>query len=345
MQTINKEKVKKILIIKLRGIGDVILATIALPNIHRYFPNAKIDFLTENPSKAILETNKLISNIFIFNRNSLAERLKLFFIIRKQKYDLVIDFFSNPSTAQITFLSGAIFRAGFSYRGRKYAYNIYGPTNRTNYHAAQLHLEFLKYLGIPIPQKDLNIKLEPEDENFAEKFLLKNNLRNKNLVVISPSGGWPSKKCEPEKFAEIGKEIIYRLGYIVIVVWGPGDKEDATKITRLIGKGAFLAPPTSLREMGAIMKNSTAVIANDSGPMHLATALGVPVLSIHGPTNPWLQGPFGKKHEWVRLDELDCIECNLLECPRNHECFRDLPTETIFYRFKKLLNKNNIINA
>ncbi len=341
---INKQKVKKILIIKLRGIGDVILSSIVLSNIHRDFPNATIDFVTEKPSIAVLETNELISKIFVFNRNSTLERIKLFFQIRKQKYDLVFDFFSNPSTAQMTLISGARYRAGFPYRGRKYAYNIYGPTDRTNFHAAQLHLEFLDGLGISTFNNQLKVSLTNEDINFASNFFRTNNLIKETTVVISPSGGWASKKCEPEKFAEIGKELIGKFNYKILIVWGPEDRKDAGTIKTLIGENATLAPPTTIRQMGALMKKSLAVIANDSGPMHLATALDVPTLSIHGPTNPALQGPYGDKHEWVRYEELDCIECNLLECPRNHECFRQLPVERVISKFVKLLENNSLLN-
>ena len=90
------------------------------------------------------------------------------------------------------------------------------------------------------------------------------------------------------------------------------------------------------------MKSSAAVIANDSGPMHISVALGKPTLALHGPTNPYLQGPLGEKHEWVRNEELDCIECNLLECPRKHECFTELPVNDVLKKFESLIRKNSL---
>jgi len=95
--------------------------------------------------------------------------------------------------------------------------------------------------------------------------------------------------------------------------------------------------------MGALISGCNILIANDSGPMHISAAIGTPTLSINGPTNPRLQGPYGSKHEWIRLDELECIECNLLECPRNHECFKDLPDEKIIEKVDLLIKKNNIL--
>ena len=111
---------------------------------------------------------------------------------------------------------------------------------------------------------------------------------------------------------------------------------------KLLGDEAVLAPDTTIGQMGAILSQCDAVIANDSGPMHISTSVGTPTLSIHGPTNPKLQGPYGAKHAWIRNEELDCIECNLLECPRKHECFTELETEKILDVFSSLLAGNHL---
>ena len=118
---IDKKSVNKILIIKLRGIGDVVLSTIVLDNLREDFPEVSIDYLTDPPSKPGLEGLQHINNVLAFPKNGLWQRLKLFLQIRRSNYDLVFDFFSNPTTAQITFLSGAKYRVGFPYQGRKYA--------------------------------------------------------------------------------------------------------------------------------------------------------------------------------------------------------------------------------
>ncbi len=339
---LRNENIKKILIIKPRGIGDVVLSTIVLDNLLKDFPKTTIDFLTEKPSRSILEPLNEINEVLIFDRASTKNRIRLMFEIRRRKYDLVLDFFSNPSTAQVTFFSGAKFRAGFPYRGRKYAYNLYGVAERVKFHAAQLHLEFLKKIGLSHELKNFHIGLTDNDLQFAENFFRDNKLNGQETVIICPSGGWASKKCEPEKFAEIGERISDDYGAKILIVWGPGDVSDAKIIHELLGTNSVLAPATTLRQMAALMKSSAAVIANDSGPMHISVALGKPTLALHGPTNPYLQGPFGEKHEWVRNEELDCIECNLLECPRKHECFTELPVNDVLKKFESLIRKNSL---
>ncbi len=339
---IKKDEIKKILLIKLRGIGDVILSTIVIDNLRKEFPQADIDFLTEAASRPALEFINEINEVLIFNRKSSFERFKLFFSIRKKKYDLVLDLFSNPATAQITKLSGAKYRAGFPYKGRKYAYNLFGPAERDKFHAAELHLEFLKRIGIKASEKKLLFGLTSEDRKFAEDFIKTNFPANEMICGISPSGGWPSKKCDPEKFAEIADSIVNKFNAKILIIWGPADKAEAEEIKSLMINESVFAPPTSIRQMAALIEECDILIANDSGPMHISTAVGTPTLSLHGPTDPKLQGPYGDKHEYLRLEDLHCIGCNLLECPFNHECFRDLPVERVLEKVKIIDEKNSL---
>ncbi len=336
-------EIGKILIIKLRGIGDVILSTVLLDNLKNQFPNAQIDFLTEKPSVPVLEELPHLNKVIQFNKGNTFQRIKQIFEIRSAGYDMVIDLFSNPATALISFFSGASYRIGFPYRGRKYAYNIHGPADRNKYHAADLHLELIKAAGIKVRSKVLYTGLTNNDFSFADDFFKKADLQSYFTVGIIPGGGWPSKKCDPEKFAEIADKLVEEFSARILILWGPGDLEDAKSIQSQMGSKSVLATETTFRQMGALIANCDLVIANDSGPMHLSTAIGTPVLGLFGPTDPQLQGPYGEKHEWIRLEELDCIGCNLLECPRNHECFTDLPVGKVLEKVKLLLHKNNII--
>lgn len=339
---IPKEEIGKVLVIKLRGIGDVVLATIVLDNLKHNFPNAQIDFLCDAPSKPGLEGLSQLNNVHILPKQFL-KRANLYWKIRKQNYDLVLDLFSNPTTAQITSVSGARYKAGFPYPGRKWAYTLYGPLERDRYHSAILHLEFLKKIGLETTSENLYFYISKNDNLFIDNWLTQKALVDKSFFGISPSGGWPSKKCEPEKFVEIAENIYQKYKLPALVLWGPDDYKDASIIHKMLGNKSYIAPNTTIRQMAGFISKCLFVIANDSGPMHISTAVGTPVLSIHGPTNPLHQGPFGAKHEWINLSELDCIMCNLLECPKNQECFKDLPINRIMEKVDKLINKNKLL--
>lgn len=339
---IAKDEISKILVIKLRGIGDVVLSTIVLENLKHNFPKAQIDFLCEAPSKPGLEGLSQLNNIYLLPRQ-LLKRAYLYWTIRKQNYDLVVDLFSNPTTAQITALSGAKYRAGFPYPGRKWAYNLFGPLERDRYHSAVLHLEFLKKIDLEIISENLYFYVSKNDNLFVDNWLTQKALLDKSFFGISPSGGWSSKKCEPEKFVEIAESIYQKYKLPALVLWGPEDFKDASIIHEKLGNKSYIAPITNIRQMAGFISKCLFMIANDSGPMHISTAIGTPVLSIHGPTNPLHQGPFGSKHEWINLSELDCIMCNLLECPKNQECFKDLPINRIMEKVDKLITKNKLL--
>lgn len=339
---IDKNKVKRILCIKLRGIGDVVLSTNVIRNLRKDFPKAEIDFLTEPPSKSVLEFNPDLNEILFFKKNEKFGSLKVIIDVMKRNYDLVVDLYSNPRSAVITYLSFANYRAGFPYKGRGYAYNLKGPLDRVKYHSAELHLELLKEIGLSSDLNELFIAPNPEDEKFAAEYFEKEINALQPVIGISPSGGWPSKKCDPVKFAEIADRLAEEYKTDFLIVWGPGDQKEAEEIKRLMKSRSILAPPTSIGQMMALMKKCDLIIANDSGPMHIAAALGTPVLSIHGPTNPRMQGPYGKKHEWIWNEELECIECNLLECPKKHECFIQLDTQKVIKKVEVLISKNNI---
>jgi ADP-heptose:LPS heptosyltransferase len=128
-----------------------------------------------------------------------------------------------------------------------------------------------------------------------------------------------------------------RLHQRVVVLYGPSEEAEAAKISR--ASGAILAPRTSLKEMGAILKASRLLVTNDSGPMHIAAALGVPTLAIFGPTSPHLQGPYGNLSEVVRNEKLDCLECNLIKCPIGNLCMTELDSATVFEHLQVLIAK------
>lgn len=343
MKTFVKERIKKILVIKLRGIGDVVCSTIVIDNLRHDFPAAQIDYLVEEPSSFGLIGLKQLNKVWIFNRKVLLERIKLAFKIRKEKYDLVFDFFCNPSSAQITFFSGAKYRVGFPLRGRKYAYNIFGPEERSTWHNAILHLKVLEQLKITSGFRNLLYSLDESSQRFANEFVNNTFKENDFIVGICPTGSWESKKCDAEKFAEIAELVIKKYNARIFILWGKGDETDGEKLKALLGDKCVYAPATSIMEMAALISRCKFLIANDSGPMHIATALGTPVLSIHGPTAPHLQGPFGDKHEWIHLSDLHCIMCNLLVCKYNHECFLNLPNEEIMKKIDSLVKKNNLL--
>lgn len=335
IQVPSTEQIKKILIIKPRGIGDVVLSTILLDNLTAHFINAKIDYLTEEFSKPAVENLPDVNKTLTMKRDEFP--LKAAMMIRKEKYDLLIDSWVNPRTALISFLSGIKFRVGFAYRGRKYAYNILATSARgSDHHSAEHNLELLKPLGIPVTAKRIQFRVPDIHLNKSKEFLNTFLPENKTIVGILPAGSWPSKKFDKERWVDICRIIKQKYDVIFLLLWGPGDKDDAEFINKYLPDDSVMIPETDLLLMSGFIKQCDLIIANDSGPMHIAAALGIPVLGIFGPTNPKGHGPYSPNSGYVLKEELFCIICNKLECPYNHECMKELPDERIIAEFERI---------
>lgn len=329
--------IKKILLIKPRGIGDIVLSTIVLENLRNHFPVAIIDYLTENFAKYALKNNPLINKVLGFSKKDLL--FKVVSSIRKEKYDLVIDLWSNPRSAQFTFLSGAKYRVGFAYRGRKYAYNVLGTTEKGDHHSAEHNLELLKPLGVNIISKRTHYYLGDIENLFAEEFFTNNFLKNNFVLGVIPSGGWDSKRCDKRKWVEICLAAVEKYKCKIFVIWGPGDEGDAEFIKENLHSYCTLAPKSTLEQMAALIAKCNLIIANDSGPMHISAALGVPTLGIFGPTNPKAHRPYSKNSDYVIKEDLHCIICNKLVCPYEHECMTQLDVSLVLQKLDSLINE------
>ncbi|GAB4297189.1 MAG: lipopolysaccharide heptosyltransferase II [Ignavibacteriaceae bacterium] len=325
--------VKRILLIKPRGIGDVLLSTIILENLKNYYTFAEIDYLVEPFVKPVLENISLINSVHTIGKKEFP--LKAAARLRKYRYDMIIDLWSNPRSAQITFLTGAKFRVGFGYRGRKYAYNIRGTSAKGAHHSAEHNLELLHTLGIPVISKKIHFNLTPDEIKKAKHYFAENIKTTKPVIGIIPAGGWPSKRCDAVKWVEICRAIENKFDLKFLILWGPGDEKDSEYICNELGEVSHIAPPTELREMAALINQCDLVIANDSGPMHIAAALNIPTIGIFGPTNPKAHGPYSQNSSYVIKEDLFCIICNKLTCPYNHECMLELPVEKILSAIEK----------
>lgn len=342
MLTIDKEKIKKILIIKFGGMGDLLLTTPILPNLRFYFPKAEIYYFTLRNAKDILVDNPYIDRVITYDPNE-DKSWCLLKNIRKQKYDLVIDLFCNPRTALITFISGARYRFGFAFRGRKYAYNIKARGRGGEVHNVEFNLDALRRLDIPIVSKYLSIDVNIVHDEFADAFINEKKLGTNNLIGVALTGGWEAKKYKTADYIELIKKIKDIYDVNVLLFWGnKTEKEECEKVNLALPEFTFMIPDSPIRYLGALLKKCRLLICNDSGPMHIAVALGIPVLSFYGPTNPALQGPYGEKHIAVVNEGLECLYCNLLDCPIGNICMTQMSKVLILEKFKELLSKNNI---
>lgn len=331
------QNIQRILVIKLRAIGDVLLSTPVIQNLREHFPDARIDFLTEQFAADVVSGNPWLSNVITFDRER-ESSVGLVTRIRRMRYDLIIDLFCNPRSALITALSGSLCRVGFPFRGRKYAYNMVVPPRGREVHNVEFNLDALRRLDIPVIHFQPHFPLTTAVREFAEEWLRSEHLDAKPVVGLSPTGGWATKRWV--SFAQLGDVIAEKYGASILLLWGPGEEDAALAIQQKMKHPATLIPKTSLLQLGAVIERCSYIVSNDSGPMHIAAALDVPTLGIFGPTDPNLQGPFGKKHRWIRNEGLECLGCNLTACPIGNICMAQLEVDAVVAAFDRLVSES-----
>ncbi len=348
---INKENINRILLIKLRAIGDVVMSTVVIENLAKAFPHALVDFITEPFCRDVVRAHPRLNQIIMIDKKkmqtlSLPEKIRyqkqFFSQLRDKKYDLVIDFFGNPRSAILTLLSNARWRVGYDYRIRKWAYNVVVPSRAKELHEVDWHLDALQTLRVPIVYRQTDFILDQQSQTFAWQFWSEQKLEQSPLVIgLNFSGGWPAKRWPLERFASLADRLVKAWNADILWIWGPGEKQEAETCMKLMRSSSRLLPETNLKQLGAMLQRMDMVISTDSGPMHISAAVNTPTVGLFGPTQPEHQGPFGDKHVVVKHDSLACLGCNRLDCPHT-SCMNWLSVDNVFRAAVECAQKNRL---
>lgn len=332
-------KINSLVLIKPRGTGDVVLSTIMLKNLRNHFPHAKIDYLTDPINHQVLDGLPEINDVLGINIRKTGT-LKTILTLRKKKYDLVVDLYCNPRTALITFCSGAKFRAGFNFKNRMYAYQIIANHQERKLSSIDYYLEMLKTLGVPIVNEETQFPKFNANTKVIDEFF--SPYKNKLKIGLLMAGGWASKKFPAARLALLGSMIKEKWNAEIFVGYGPLELADFATFQSCANYNFHVLPDKTFTDVGYSSSCLDLVIVNDSGPMHVATAAGGTVIGIFGPTNPEQWAPHGENSQWIRNQNLDCIGCDLLDCPiPNHPCMNNLDLNQIILVAEKMLKKNN----
>lgn len=338
----------KILIIKLRGVGDVLLATPVAENLKKNLPDSSVSFLVEEASRDVLVGNPYLDDIISFPRTSLARlrrsaslwrQWRFLRELRARRFDCAIDLFGNPRSALMLLCTGSRLRVGFDFRVRRAMYNLVVPRTGARIHELDFNLLALQHLGVRIVNRRPLFPLTTASRSDARSWLSRFP-DGASVIGLAPCGGWQAKRWPLSSFALLGDELAGR-GYHVVLLWGPGELRWVEEIARRMARPASIIPQMGLGSLGAVMEGCRLIVANDSGPMHVAAALGTPVLGIFGPTDPELQGPVGPHHRVVWKRGLDCLGCNRIECEENL-CMSELAADDVLGAALEMLKEREV---
>jgi lipopolysaccharide heptosyltransferase I len=314
----------KILIVKMSAIGDVIHTLPALTALRRHYPHTRIDWLVEDTAADLLQGHAALSRVVVWRRKLFAELFgsgkllraaRLFFrsvaALRRTRYDLIIDFQALLKSSLWICLAQGRRKVGFA-KGMEHAENSHIflnqriPAPSMEIHALDRGLKLIEALGIDPSRVIYEV---PTDEKAAQALLEEKGLHPpQRLIAINPVAQWPTKLWEPRKFAEVAERLSNQ-GYQVVFTGGREDgpiideigRSNNVPMVRVDGR-------TTLKGLAALYRSCRAVVTTDTGPMHLAAAVGAPVVALFGPTAPWRTGPYGEGHAVVRA-RLSCSPC------------------------------------
>jgi len=331
-----KNNFDKILIIHPGGIGDLIMFTPVIKILKNNFPSAKIDiFAGYTPESAgVFEEGDIINKFFAvdFRKNSLFDKLKFIYKLRKEKYDLCL------LPADTNFLKAGI--VNFLIGAKKGI----GGGNHKDKHKIEANIDLLKILNLkidyPLPTPFLNFDKE---RKFAEEFIEKNNLKNRTLVGFSIGSGtkqrfklWPK-----ENFIKLGQKLLENNPDNFIILFGsPSEKEVCSEVKNYLGKNAVLITGQTLSQAAALIDKCRIFVTSDIGPCHIAAVTKTDLIVIFGPTIPERTGPFGPN---VHIISGECsnryhdIFTPKYDINKEHQCLKKITPDIVFNKIEEII--------
>ncbi|MFO1061025.1 MAG: lipopolysaccharide heptosyltransferase II [Dongiaceae bacterium] len=339
----------RILLIKLSSVGDVVHAVPVLAGLRRRFPAAQIDWLVRPDCADLVRCHPALSHALPFPRHASdlrthgARLLDSLRAVRQGRYDLVVDLHGQFRTGLYALASGAPVRLGFAgWRegaGLAYTHRIAEPTRER--HAIERYLWFGERLGFPPGPPELTLSLPPEADAAASALLARHGLAGRPLAVLTPGTVWQTKRWTAEGFAAVARHLAGR-GLAVLLAGSAQDRPRAAAVAALCPESVTdLTGKTSVGLLAALIERARLCVTNDSGPMHIAVALGTPVVSVFGPTSPVRTGPWGHPEAVVRSG-IACSPCyirTLRRCPNGHRCLAELPAAPVLAAIDRALDR------
>lgn len=343
------EKKPENIIVRLPNwIGDAVMATPILADLRTHYKNAKITAMCQTPIGSILQEDPNIDAIFNFRRPSgwihRLHRLDIVEYLREGKYDLGI-LLTNSFSSAWWFMRGHVQnRLGFGGRGRQFLLNkvVPFPRNIESQHLVKTYKSLLEPLGIHLSNTPPKIYLSPSEVKEAHEFLKLLGIDPDQEIVIgiNPGAAYGSAKCwPPDRYEYVTRKLLENPKIRVLYF---GDANGASLINEICkslppDRVFNLAGRTSIRELIALIKCCKIFLTNDSGPMHIAAALGVKLLALFGSTNEIKTGPYPEGK--VIHKHVECSPCYKRVCPIDFRCMTRITVDEVYEELKKMLEQ------
>lgn len=342
------EQIRRVLVRGPNWVGDAVLSTPALANLRKALPWAHISLLVKPWVSGLFAGNPHLDRIILDEdrHKGFIGRLRLAQELKGQGFDLCLLFPNSFSAALSAFLAGIPHRAGYGtdFRGFLLTAQVHREQTLLERHQVEYYVGLLQALGLDRGERDLVLMVSQEEEAQAQALLEAEGVfigatgRSPLLVGLTPGSIYGSAKRWPaERYAALADAITSRFSARILIFGSAQEVPIAVKVQHLVRSPVVnLAGKTSLKLLGALLKRCRVLVTNDTGAMHIASAVRTPIVALFGPTDPKVTSPWGMGHTLLHHPP-SCAPCLLRECPIDHRCMTAISVEEVLYAVERYL--------
>jgi ADP-heptose:LPS heptosyltransferase len=322
----------RVLVTRLDYLGDVVLSLPLVDAIRAHAPGVEVDYLTRRPAADLLARDDRFGRVWALEQGVLAT-LATVRALRARGYRAVIDLYSNPRSAWLSWSTGAPVRVGGNRRGRRRLYTHPIVVPREVRRVTDVFLRYGEPLGVAAARAARPVlRIAPDEADRADAILAGAGVAPQRARVgIHPGGKWAVKRWPTEKFVELIELVQTDLAADAVVFAGPGEPDATERVRARVGAGTTFLPLLPIRTLAAVISRLDAMVACDGGVMHVAAALGTPTVGVFGSSEPavWFpylgEGPFRPAYI-----DVECRPCHRHVCPLGHtRCLNELSAAAV----------------
>ena len=338
------DAVRRVLVIRLRSIGDTVLATPSLFALKRFLPHAEIDILVEDWVAPLLANHPHVDNVIELERGGIAKRMKVAREIRSARYDVVYNLHGGTTATFLTRATGAPHRVGFKTYQYAKLHTVLAPSplllwGQQKTHSVEQQLALLGWTGVPVSDRPrTRLGIAPEAAGSVIQHLAAAGLADRKIALLHPAAAFNTKRWATKNFARVAEYLTER-GYAPVAV---AARHEAQIIEDLCSEASvkILGLDLSLPEVSALASRSQLFVGNDSGIAHIAAAVGTPSVVIFGSSNIAHWRPWHRAAAEVVFEEMPCQPCHGYFCEKfpEPECILRVPVAKVIAAIERCLN-------
>ena len=341
------QKVERVLVIRLRSIGDTVLSTASLVALKRFLPHATVDILLEDWVAPVLEGSPYVDNVITIPGANIASRSRVARQLRARRYDVVYNLYGGTTATLLARATGAPHRVGYETYQYSWLHNHQSPSSsslwqREKTHSVEQQLALLGWTGVPVSDRPAtHLAVTPSANSKISEQLNAFELDDTPFVVIHPAAAFDTKQWAADNFARVADELSAQ-GLAVIAICAPDERPVVEAL--MTASSARIFPLTQLRlpEVTALLSRARLFVGNDSGVAHMAAAVETPSVVVFGSSNtahwqPWARAPA----EFV-LEEMECQPCHGYFCEKfeQPECIKRVPVTRVMAAIQRVLRES-----